>query len=394
MVLRTSLAVIVLAIPLAASSQGNATAPTEAAASLDDPAEPAVTTGSATIQNPPPPVSSAPDRAVAPQSASSQPALARWLELQTATLNVRYRYVDNSAGLVTTNQVQHREAVRGRLKADAGGKYALNFGVFTGVRFTSGWDNTGWGINDAQKNLAFKTLYASAQAAKGLEGQIGGLYIVKGESSEVTAYDEDGYITGERVTIRRPDLLLLDEISVTSAYFVGGTGPTNIPISKRLPHFGEQNYLHFLIDKKFGRRAAASTDYTRETSRTTWRQAVNVKVRESRVVDSVVIELYQRTNVDPDEGFAVTLEKVLTRHVSLNGGYASVDPRYGPLNADRFSIGNRGFVMATVNMSPGLSASFFVTRAVGRNGALPQRTLSNTVVTYNLLPALRRAGLF
>jgi hypothetical protein len=28
--------------------------------------------------------------------------------------------------------------------------------VFTGTRFTSGWDNTGWGIGGAQRNFAFR----------------------------------------------------------------------------------------------------------------------------------------------------------------------------------------------------------------------------------------------
>jgi len=318
----------------------------------------------------------------------------RWLELQTATLNLRYRYVDNSAGVVTTNQLQHREALRGRVKFDRGGQYALSFGVFTGVRFSSGWDNTGWGINDAQRNIAFKALYASAQPWKGLEGQVGGLYIIKGESTEITTYDEDGYITGERITIRRPDVLFFDEVSITSAYFVGGTGPTDVPVSKRLPHFDDQNYQHYLLDKRFGKRAAASVDYTREIGRTTWRQAINVKVPETRAFDSIIVELYQRTDVNPDEGFAVTVEKAITRKLSINGGYASIDPRYGPLNADRFNIGNRAFVMATYNFSSQLLASFFITTAVGNDGPLPQRTLSNTVVTYNLLPMLRRTGLF
>jgi hypothetical protein len=49
--------------------------------------------------------------------------------------------------------------------------------------------------------------------------------------------------------------------------------------------------------------------------------------------------------------------------------------------------------MVIFNSGP-ITASFFVTTAVGRNGILPQRTLSNTAVSYNLLPALRRTGLF
>ena len=328
-----------------------------------------------------------------PQPNALKNVVRRWLDLQNATLNFRYRYVDNSAGVITTNQPQHRETLRWRLKFDKAGRYALNFGLFTGVRFTSGWDNTGWGINSAQRNLAFKALYFAAQPIAGIEAQVGGLYIVKGESTEFTTYDEDGYVTGERVSIRRPKELFFDEISVTNAYFVGGTGPANIPVSKRLPHMGEPNYQHYLVDKKMGKRAAVSADYTLESHRQTWRQAVKVNLREIQVVDSIIFENYQRTNIDRDHGFAVTAEKALNKKLTLQGGYASIDSKYGPLNADRFNIGNRAFTMVTFNSGP-VTASFFVTTAVRQNGVLPQRTLSNTVFTYNVLPALKRTGLF
>lgn len=317
----------------------------------------------------------------------------RWLDLQNASLNLRFRYVDNSAGTVTTRQLQHRETLRGRLTLDAPGRYAVNFGLFTGVRFTSGWDNTPWGLGRAQKNLTFKALYGSAQPVVGLEIQVGGLYIVKGESTEVTTYDEDGYIMGERVTVRRPRQLFFDEISVTSAYFVGGTDDAKIPVSTRFRHIDEPNYQHYLVDKKIGSRAAVSADYTLESHRRTWRQGVKVNLRELRFVDSIVFENYQRTRIDPDQGFAVTGEKAVGKTLTLQGGYANIDRNYGPLNADRFNIGKRAFTMVTFNAGP-ITASFFVTTAVGQNGVLPQRTLSNTALTYNLLPALRRTGLF
>src|SRR5262249_59462544 len=110
----------------------------------------------------------------APPPSPVKAFIARWVDLQQSTLNLRYRFVDNSAGVVTTNQLQHREALKARIKFDKPGRYALNMGLFTGVRFTSGWDNTGWGISGAQKTLAFKALYGAAQPIKGVEAQIGG----------------------------------------------------------------------------------------------------------------------------------------------------------------------------------------------------------------------------
>ena len=321
------------------------------------------------------------------------PRLARWFDLQNATLNLRYRFIDTSAGVTTTNQLQHRETLRARVKVDRAAKYTLNFGLFTGTRFTSGWDNTGWGLSDAQKNLAFKALYAAAIPVSGIEAQYGGLYIIKGESTELTTYDEDGYVVGERISVRRPTQLYFDEISVTIGYLA--PEPREIPISKRTKYLNDTpNYRHFLIDKKFGKRAGVSTDFTSAAGAKTWREAINLKTPELRFVDTVILETYQRINANADQGFALTLDKAVTRRASVNWGYASIDPRYGGLNADRFHVGNRIFGMLTYNISPQFLASAFLTRAVGNDVPLPQRTLSNLVFTYNLLPDLRRTGLF
>ena len=46
----------------------------------------------------------------------------------------------------------------------------------------------------------------------------------------------------------------------------------------------------------------------------------------------------------------------------MNWGYASIDPEYGILNADRFQIGNRVFAMVIYNISPQFLASAFITR--------------------------------
>src|SRR5262249_28608223 len=45
-----------------------------------------------------------------------QDRLSRWLDIQNAALAVRYRYIDNSAGSITANLMQHRESVRGQFK--------------------------------------------------------------------------------------------------------------------------------------------------------------------------------------------------------------------------------------------------------------------------------------
>jgi hypothetical protein len=332
----------------------------------------------------------------APSAAASQAAakatIARWLDLQNATLNLRYRVIDNSAGVVTTNQLQHRESLRGRIKADRAGRYAVNFGLFTGPRFNSGWDNTPIGISDTQRNLAFKQLFFAAQPVAGVEGQVGGLYIVRGESTELTTYDEDGYIMGERISVRRPKDLYFDEISLTNANL--NTDPARIGVSHRFRDFDQPNYRQFLVDKKFGKRAGASTDFTTDRGTSTWRQGLNIRTPELRCVDTVIFENYERVHPDTEYGFALSIDKAVTRKLSFNGGYASVDPRFGGLNSDRFNIGRRVFLTTTYVVSPRVTASYYITTAVGGNPTLPLRTMSNLVVGYNVLADLRRTGLF
>jgi len=157
----------------------------------------------------------------------------------------------------------------------------------------------------------------------------------------------------------------------------------------------EPNYWHFLVRKSLGDRGGVSADYTTEVGRRTWRQALRLAVPEARIVDSFVFEQYYRTNFDAAYGFSLTFSKRITDELILNQfGYASIDPGYGPLNADRLNIGKRVFGMITYAPTPYLTASFFVTTAVGGNGMLPQRTLSNTIVTLNALPVLRSTGYF
>ena len=318
--------------------------------------------------------------------------MARWLDLQNATLNLRYRVIDNSAGVVTTNQLQHRESLRGRLKADRAGRYAVNFGLFTGARFNSGWDNTPIGISNTQKNLAFKQLFLAAQPVAGIEGQVGGLYILRGESTELTTYDEDGYIMGERISVRRPKNLYFDEISLTNASL--SPDPTRIGVSHRFRDFDQPNYRQFLVDKKFGKRARASTDFTTDRGVRTWRQGISLKTPELRYVDTIIFEDYERVHPGTAYGFALSLDKAVTRRLSFNGGYASIDSRFGGLNSDRFNIGKRVFLTTTYVVSPRVTASYYITTAVGGNPTLPLRTMSNLVVGYNVLPDLRRTGLF
>ncbi len=317
--------------------------------------------------------------------------MSRWFDLQMATLNLRYRYADNSLGIVTSNQLQHREVFKGRLKFDGDGKYSLNAGVFSGRTFIGTWNNTGWGTGDGQTNLALKQLYLSAAPIAGLELQYGGIYIIRGQSTEISSYDDDGYIMGERVTIKRPDKLFFDEVSVTYAFL----GDTNTPnINKRYYRLKQSNYHQFLLEKKIGGRATVSADYTFESGRETMREAVRVDVHESRVLDSARFENYQRAGETAAYGFALHGEKAVTKRLTIVGGYAQIDPRYGNLNADRFLTGKRLFVVTNLQITSELTFSAYATRAVANSVPVSQLTRVDLIISYNLLRRLQRTGWF
>lgn len=331
------------------------------------------------------------NKPAAATQAESECKLCRWFELQTATLSVRYRFVENSAGVTTNNQLQHNEAFKGRFKFDAKGNYSIYAGVFSGNNFTGSWNNTGWGTGDGFTNLYLKQLYFSAKPVKGLELQFGGLYVARGEGTEITTYDNDAYLMGERLILKRPKELFFDEISVTYAYL----GDLNTPnINKRFHRLQQSNYHQFLVSKNLGKRATVSGDYSFQAGTETLRQAIKVKTKELRVIDSFRFENYQRMDVKRDYGFSVYGEKALHRRFTLGGGYAQIDPNYGGLNSDRFNKGKRLYLQSTLTLSPEFSISTFLQHGVANDFAISNRTRVDVIFSYNLLKTLQRTGIF
>jgi hypothetical protein len=337
------------------------------------------------------------NKAVSPVGAKPTPStvsegkITRWLELQTATLGFRHRWIENSRDLTTNKQLQHSEVFRGRFKFDPKGNYSVNANLASGTTFTSGWNNTGVGTGDGVTNLYLKQLFFSAKPITGVEVQYGGLYIARGESTEITSYDNDGYIVGERLSLRRPKDLFFDELSVTYGYL----GDLNNPnVFDRFDELDKSNYHQFLVLKSIGKRASVSADYTFQSGVETLREAVKLNTKELKAVDNIRLELYQRLDVNKDAGFAIGVEKLIKKKLTLGGGYAQIDRAYGGLNADRFNRGKRLFFNGTYTISPEFSVTTFVTRAFDIDYAIPNKTRVDLIFSYNLLKSLQRTGIF
>jgi hypothetical protein len=312
--------------------------------------------------------------------------LKRWVEFDALTLSTRYRFIRSNSGQTLTNQDQYQVVARGRFKFDAKGKYSVYAGLFTGNALTSGWNNTGWGTGRDQTNLYLKQLYFDAKPVKWLEVQVGGIGVNNGENTEITGYDNDVYLIGERVYIRHRKNLYFDEVSVTNA-FIGDAATPNV--FRRIDRLGESNYHQFLVRKQVNKRVGFSADYTFEDGRDTLHQAANVKTPELHIVDRVLFENYQRIDPDPGYGFALFADKKLHDRFTLGGGFARIDRPM--LNADRFPPGKRFHLNSTLKLSRELSLNTALIHAVGSLPATSTpRTRLDIILTYNFLETLRR----
>jgi hypothetical protein len=320
---------------------------------------------------------------------SHEGKIARWFELQTASISTRYHFIENAGDVTTANNNQYQAVFKGRFKFDPRGHYSINAGVFPGRTFTGGWSDSGWGTGRTRTNLFLKQLYFSAQPVLGLELQYGGLYISHGESTEITSYDYDGYIMGQRVSLTRPRNFFFDEVSIT----YGSFGDLNrASINKRFHRLKQSNYHQFLVAKYIGERTKVSTDYTFESGVDTLREAVKIHLPELRVIDTFLFENYQRASPDFGYGFGIYGEKKLDPRFTLGGGYAQIDRSM--LNSDRFPRGKRLHLNGHLTISPEFSVTVAFTQAVGNTSAALPRTRLDVAFSYNLLHSLRRIGFF
>jgi len=342
---------------------------------------------------------SAQDSAATADSAIDQPAggsppeadkLSRWVDFQTANVLGRFRYVETSEHVVTARQVQDSLALRARLKLDREARFSVTGAAATGTGFTASWNNTGIGTGDPVHAFAVKQLYLAAVVVRDVEVSYGGLAPVRGESTEITSYDNDGYLVGERVSVRRPKDWFFDEVSGTAG-FLGDVDTPNV--FHRLDRLNEVNYGQILASKKANSWLTASTDVTFVSRVPTVRAAVAAAVAASGVVDTVRYEQYVRTGEDAAFGYAIAAEKALAARLTAGMGYADIDQQYGGLNGDRYGTGRRLFETGSIRLSPALSLAVFATQALHRDVPNSNHRRFDVVLTYNVLTTLKRAGL-
>ena len=313
----------------------------------------------------------------------------RWIDWQTGSLDSRYRWVENTAGVETSDSLQHKQAFKAGFKFDKAGRYSIQTFAGTGSSFVGSWDNLGPGLGDPAWTFNVRQLYLQAQPVKGIEGSWGGMSLARGEHTEVTSFDNDNYVVAGRLSVKRPKNLYFDEVSVTAGYL----GDLSVPsVFKRFDRWDEHNYTQVLAAKKFGKTVSVSADWTDLNDVSTLRQAVRLATKQWLPIDAVRFENYQRVEGKKAYGFSVSAEKAVHPRVVLAGGYADIDQNNGTLSGDRYFRGKRVFVEPKITIVPELSLSFYYGEAVGNDYAVVNEHRFDVVVSYNVLKALQRVG--
>ena len=335
----------------------------------------------------------------------------RWLDLNSFNYGARYRSTFDENGARSFDQGQQRLVADGKFKFDEKGRYGIGFHLSSGRYFNWAYaDFIGGGQNDFVNNsfakmtpfeqyiftiaptpagfynsgggqLYLRQVFLAAEPVNGVKFAFGGFGINHGVNTEATSYDDDGYMSGERVSLERPKQFWLSEVSYTRGYLGDLYTPNFFARGNRL---SQSNYWQILGRKDFGKRFAVSADYTFTRPEgapfylKTTREAILVDTRRSKAVDKVRFEAYQRINggiyapgfAFPDgKGFALTLSRDFTHRFALDAGIADIDPSYVnnlgvnvqaiilglTTNGDQYGIGKRYFVRPTIRVGHDVS---------------------------------------
>jgi hypothetical protein len=373
--------------------------------------------------------------------AAEKPLFSRWLDLKTLSHDERYRNIYNSGGFHLFENGQQRSLVEGRIKLDADARYTIGFRASSGRYYNWAYaDDAGAGLTQRVKDPAIinsftpaeqyelylagiadlssvglfssihsngwqfymRELFFSATPVKGVTVEFGSFGVERGLSTEITTFDYDGYLSGERVRIHNPQHLFFDEVGYTNAFF----GDIETPnLFDRGSSFKHSNYHQLFAKKQLNQRIGFSADYTRQVGTDTLREAAVIGTKELKVVDGVRFEAYERVktvnlqglDIKGASGFAIAVEKKVGTRLSGDFGFASIDKDYAvyygsryvhaagfSLNGDTYSQGKRPFIHASYKINPVVSAFGFYTHAVGEKVYNLNQQGLNAGLSFNL----------
>jgi hypothetical protein len=275
------------------------------------------------------------------------PAKQPILEIPQADASVRYRYVDNTAGEVISDDLQYRFSVRPRVNLRKTGTY-VGARFETGSTFGSGWSNTGIGRSPSEWVLNAKTFYAGQHLGENAEVEVGAMDFEYGAISEAIYADNDAYNEGYRLRLHDLEGRYLPTKVVLHFGYVGDFNQVNS--FARLHRLGEVNYIQVLAEKSLTKKVTASVQFNRLNGLNLILAGTKFNLPDRWWINEARIETVARLNNSATAGWAFTISKTKNRlgklnpglyYVHLPTGVYQVGSQQALINGDVYGLGKR-----------------------------------------------------
>ncbi len=315
-------------------------------------------------------------------------------EVPQADIYARYRYIDNTSGVVTSDDLQYRFTGRLKLNLRKTGTY-VSSRIETGSSISSSWSNTGLGKSPAEWVLNVKTLFVGQRVGKKAEVEVGSMDFEYGAGTEALYADLDSYTEGYRVRVHDLEGKLMPSKVVMHFGYIGDFNKVNT--FGRMHRLGEINYVQVLAEKKLGKQTTASAGFDRLRGLNLIRTSAKVTLPDPLLVNDLRIETVARLNDSATAGWALHLVKTKNRLGSFNPGiYYSHLPtgvyRVGTaqalLNGDVYGTGKRIGVTAKHQVTKAFDVSALITRKLESDPGFRWR--AQIVGRYQLADLLKR----
>ncbi|MGE0039712.1 MAG: hypothetical protein AB7H88_16395 [Vicinamibacterales bacterium] len=316
------------------------------------------------------------------------PAIRRWLDVQQLQISSRFRWFRGTDGRINSSSLQWSPQVRARLLFDADGRYSVNVGTYGGSSIQSGWNNTGAGLGNFAGTVNVEQLFLQARPIDQVEIQVGGIGMYRGLSTEITTWDSDTYMAGERLIVRPGGPVTA--VALTTGYLGDRREPN---FFKRADRLGEFNFAQLAAVARLHPRVEISGDYTYEDGRDTLRQAVSLSLPTPGRLE-LQLEAYERVDPDTAQGFNVEAEVRPQGRLRVGVGVTSIDRHYGGLNGDKYDDGTRAYGEVSVTLTQDLSLSFFGTQAFATDYAIENQRRWDIQLNFNPTARLKKLGVF
>lgn len=289
-------------------------------------------------------------------------------EVPQADIYARYRYIDNTSGVVTSDDLQYRFTGRLKLNLRQTGTYATSR-IETGSSIASSWSNSGIGKSPAEWVLNVKTLFVGQRVGKKAEVEVGSMDFEYGAGTEALYADQDSYTEGYRIRVHDLEGKLMPSKVVLHFGYVGDFNKVNT--FGRMHRLGEVNYVQVMAEKKLGKWMTASAEFDRLRGLNLIRNAAKVTLPDTWLVNDLRIETVARLNNSATAGWALHLVKTKNRLGSFNPGiYYShlptgvylVGTAQALVNGDMYGTGKRIGVTAKRQVTKAFDVSTLITR--------------------------------